>query len=287
MSITVYYIWEVLRSMVYLFEDKESDWNSELFLASYSNTARNKMHFVNGASKLYDEASKWLLSDDVAVYIDMIPDNEFCSDYYRKLKDLVDRQVISTTHKLFVFTIVCSEYYILKYISKHTKLMESQVNLDICLNKEDYRKSLLYISNPGSCKNFEKFCKYVLIHDVQDCARHSRRREDGSCNTEAGNLYTRDCINGSKSKFCENISLLDKSLGLLMQYDCVPGGSMTLNKQEKSFKDADAIHKKLVDEYNAFVLKYYNLGMNVKLSRKGNISVYVDYIHNYASGGVK
>lgn len=269
--------------MIYLFEDDGKDPISKLFLASYSEEAKKKMHFVFGSGNLKRHAAYYLDYDDVAVYIDMVPDNESCSIAYNELKKLVDGS--QAKHKLYVFPIVCSEYYLIRYLVTCKDVMKSLTNAGICLNKGDYRISNLYKAGPSRCKNFEKFCKYIIIHDVIDCARHSRTTESGSVNSQYGVFYANDCKCKHACGWCKQRSLIEKSAGILMQYDCVPSGTVIKNKAPINDADIFKIHKKLVDEYNAFVTKYVDLGMNVKKNNKGHAKVYIGYILN--NGGVK
>lgn len=65
-----------------------------------------------------------------------------------------------------------------------------------------------------------------------------------------GMFYTSDC----KCNGCEKAyRLLNKSLRLLMEYRCVPSGSMAADKDTIDLDEIKQIHKELIQEFNEWV----------------------------------
>lgn len=251
--------------MKYIFEDKADDVLSILFSNAYTQKAKNNFVYAGGNSEAVSAALSLVQNEDVSVYLDMIPGNTECARLYK----ILSREVqLGLTHKLYVFPIVCSEFYFIKYLAGFTDVFKSFDNVNICLNKGDYRKSMLYANGNKACKNFEKFCKYIIIHDVPDCIRHSRRLDNTYNNGVYGKFCTEDCNCSNCSLSCFGLSSIQKSLSLLMQYDAVPSGSLGVNKYGIIHSEVVKIHNKLVDEYTAFLNSYISLGILDKYSKK-------------------
>ncbi len=251
--------------MKYIFEDKADDILSILFSNAYTQKAKNNFVYAGGNSEAVSIALDLVKNEDVAVYLDMIPGNTECARLYK----LLSREIqVGLPNKLYVFPIVCSEFYFIKYLAGFADVFKSFDNVNICLNKGDYRKSALYANGGKACKNFEKFCKYIIIHDVPDCIRHSRRLDNASNNEVYGKFCTENCNCSNCNLSCLGLSSIKKSLGLLMEYDAVPSGSIAINKYDIIHSEVVKIHNKLVDEYIAFLNSYISLGILDKYSKK-------------------
>lgn len=261
--------------MVYLFEDKYDDVLSVLFRGAYPKSIQNKFIYTCGHTNLVKVAEVEILKDDVAVYVDMVPDNIACAGVYKDLRDLA----LKSKNKLLIFPIVCSEYYFISHLDSDTNLLMSKVNSDICLNKGDYRLSNLYMNGNKPCSSFEKFCKFIIKHDVPNCIRHSAICDNGAVNIEYANYYNLDCLCSNSVNKCGEGTLKQKSLLLLMKYDIVPSGTIPCNKTAINYAEAVNIHRKLVDEYNAFVDKYNTLGILDKYSKKQKKSLRIRYTY--------
>ena len=238
--------------MIHLFEDKKDDILSQLFQFAYK--GRNvDIRYSDGSGKLFTIAKDILESSDerIAIYIDMIPGNIECRKIYYKLRSLVkqyDRRII-------ILPIVCSEYYFIRSIHG-TNLIVDNTGVKECLNREYYADSdLIEDTDRKFCKNFEKYCKLILMKCVKDCAKHSRGQDNE--NLKYGVYYTNNCVCTVKDTDCSNKLLKIKSLELLKQYPCVPSNSIfSSHKYEISDADVIEIHKHLVDEYNSMVDLY-------------------------------
>lgn len=175
-------------SMFYIFEDNEMDLLSRLFRASYSNETCNKFVYTSGVGTILRKINTYLDIDDVAVFMDMLPDNVNCSYIYKRLRTISK----TSKHRLIIFPIVCSEYYMIKYLYDYTKYISSHKDVDICLNKGDYRKSSVYAYKGKVCKNFESYCKVILRKYTINCIKHTRLVGDTE-NSMYGLYYTNDC----------------------------------------------------------------------------------------------
>lgn len=243
--------------MIYMFEDSDNDLLSRLFRASYSDETCKKFIYTSGAGKMLKEVPKLIQTDDIAVFIDMLPDNANCKYTYNGLARLQS----GNTNRLLIFPIICSEYYMIKYLYDYTNYIDRNKDVNICLDKGDYRKSSVYIYNGTECKNFEHYCKVILRRYVLDCIKHTRF-QDGIINSMYGTYYENDCKCKNSLDICSNLSLFDKSLRLLSEYKCVPSDG-TNNRRNRKCVDSSIvnIHRELVDDYNDMLNRYIKLGI--------------------------
>ena len=245
--------------MLYLFEDDSRDILSKLYMEAYPEKMRRNFIYVRGNGELYKTAKNYLQYSDIAVFIDMVPDNDTCREIYIDLVGLSKDKNIK--NRLLIFPIVCSEFYMIKSLYKYTQYIDKHhADVNICLNKGDYRKSSIYIHKGKPCKSFEKYCKAVLIRHVTDCVKHTSRFDDGTTNEKYGLYYCEDCLCDKSSDTCEVKGLKKKAIELLSVYDIVPSNSLAINKTCID-NDIINIHRKLVDDYNAMLAKYEALGI--------------------------
>lgn len=232
--------------MIYIFEDNENADISVLFKEAYREYNRNlKFIYVMGNGRLYSEAKKQLElcnNEEVAVYMDMIPCNPDCAKIFRELSKLSRKN----NYRVIIMPIVCAEYYMIKSLEDKDFINDEHIK---CINKEQHFKSdLLKNDNYAAkyCKNFEKYCKYILkFTSKRDCIKPMNVDKK-----IRGEYYRQDCLCSKPDNECKSLSLINKSLALLSQYQYVPAltGRVT--------SDAWEIHRKLVEEYNNFVTKY-------------------------------
>ena len=246
--------------MIYLFEDDKDELLSKLFLASYRDEALDRIKYCCGNAKLLDEAIGILrnTTENVACYLDSVPGNKQIIQIYKDLAQLSK----DNSYRVIVFPIVCSEYYFIKSLCNNTKYMEFNKDVSICINKGDFTKSDVF-NDPVKgkiCKNFEKYCKVILLNYVRDCINISRGYPIE--NEKYGAYYTEDCICKFGDSACRRVTLIEKSIQLLSEYDCVPSGSIKSVKTPISNDGVWDIHRKLVDEFNSFNTFYKN---NVKM----------------------
>lgn len=258
--------------MIYLFEDNEKDVLSKLYMQAYPDEIRKNFVYTKGNGDLIKFADIYLKSSDVAVFIDMVPDNENCRDIYLDLVKLsVDPKY---SNRLLIFPIVCSEYYMIKSLCKYTEYIDKDHNdVKICLDCGDYRQSTVYTYGGRVCKNFEKYCKIILKRHVIDCIKHKSRFDDGSVNEKYSLYYCEDCLCDKSDSLYNIRSLKDKAIELLSVYDVVPSGSLTTHIQCIDSSIA-SIHRKLVDDYNKMLANYIKLGIIRYTKKKAKNIVY-------------
>lgn len=173
-----------------VFEDYPDDLLSLLFKAAYPHVAAVDFKYSKGNGALVSLAETVLLNSEetIFVYLDTIPGNESISKVYYNLKKLV----IKYPGRLWVFPIVCAEYYFIRAFHEPC-YKKSDIEINTVLNKGDYRLSRLLCepNNKMYVKNFEKFCKLTLVENYIDCIKHTRGIKE--CNQEYGLFYNTDC----------------------------------------------------------------------------------------------
>lgn len=216
--------------MKVIFEDSKHKGTSKLFRYAYKND--DMFIYTDGNSSLIDKVTSLASSGEtIAVYIDTVPGNKYIKKTYRRLRSL------AINHKnIFVFPIVCSEYYIVKAFGD-----SNIADVNTCINKGNIFKTDSYINNTWTCRNFEKYCKFIMNNYMRSCFKDNGK--------DIGKFYicSCDCID------CMNtFTLIEKSLRLLMEYPCVPSGSCGANKNTIADAELKNIHKRLVAEFNSF-----------------------------------
>ena len=232
--------------MIYIFEDREDDVISQLFKVAYDEATYSKFIYANGNGSIVSIVDEKLENtrECIVVFLDMVPGNKDIVKIYHSLK----KRYITSNGRVLVLPIICSEYYFIKSIA-NTNLVKVNANvIDTCVQRGLYFNSEIIQTEEDRrfCKNFEKFCKLILIKGVIDCAKHS---------SAYGVYYTTDCKCNNPLHNCEDTQLLEKSIRLLSKYPCVPKG----NKGDSvalSGDDIAQIHRDLVDSFNEMSTKY-------------------------------
>lgn len=250
--------------MIYMLEDEKDDILSKLFREAYPKEIADKFVYTNGSGNIEGALLNVMNNSNerVGIFLDTIPGNRDCTSVYYKLRAISD----SYPDRVVVFPIVCSEYYIIKLLSSQG-LMIKHSDVDICLNKLDFTTSEIY-NNPETgkqCKNFEKFCKFVIKNYAVNCALNTPGRYHE--NLEYSFYYCKDCLCGDDGcyinhEYCSKASLKHKALKLLSMYRCVPGCTLAIQKESIDFNKALKISNELVDEFNAFS-EYYK-ALNIR-----------------------
>lgn len=231
--------------MIYVFEDLKGDLLSELFMQSYDDCS---FVYAEGAGNLMNIVSKLLTdtSEMVAVYLDVVPDNRETVRIYNNLKQLS----IKNGLRVIVFPIACTEYYFIKSLPEH--LFKSKECVRICLDRGYWKDSDLIETEEDTkfVKNFEKFCKLILLKNVASCVQHTR--------TSAlyGYYYKKRCLCENSEDECSPQTILDKSLKYVQQYPFIPSLNFKGDIVDTSVETAWFIHKKLIDDFNKMVGLY-------------------------------
>lgn len=203
-------------------------------------------------------------NDTIIVYMDMIPGNKDCITIYNRLKKVSK----DNDFRVIIFPIVCAEFYMLKSI-KNTQLFIDYKEVLQCINKQPHILSKLMDSTDKAkyCKNFEKYCKYLLKFGVKKhCIKPYNKITD-----ENGEYYRNSCLCELATSECAMLNILDKSVQLLNQYRYVPSGSYAKNKRCMTDEEAWCVHKKLVENYNEFVENYRVADHKSSLNKYKNI----------------
>lgn len=231
--------------MIFVFEDKKSDLLSKLFMTAYKSC---NFIYTEGNGNLVKEVTSIIKSTEerIVVFLDTIPDNKDTINIYNTLK----RLSLKNDYRVIVMPIVCSEYYFI--CSLPSSMFVSRLGLDICLDKKYWKNSeLVATSDKKFTKNFEKYCKLVLLKNVKDCAKHSRSNND-----LYGFYYCKDCLCNSSDLFCEDKSLLEKAISYVSKYPVYPAknylGDCTICSIDKLWE----IHRVLVDDFNIMANGY-------------------------------
>ena len=248
-----------------LFEDKEDDLLSKLFRAAYPENITKYFKYCNGNAQLPIEAEKLLKTGEkVIVYLDSVPGNKHIIDVYNELYKLH----MKYGNKLIVYNIVCAEYYFLKAFGRDKDICIKQEDLDIVLNRDIYYHSSVIqtTQDKAYAKNFEKYCKLVLMKNYSDCVRHSRGSEENNdINGSYGYFYEQNCKCIKNYDSCVTRTLRQKALNYIRQYPCLPSGYF--GSENNKILDYDGIvlkHRQLVDSFNLFIDKYNNDSETIK-----------------------
>lgn len=230
-----------------IFEDNEKDDIQRLLKASYTDTSN--IVWANGASNITYEIKRLGKENEYYVFMDLVPDNIETYLSYCKIKSSV-----KNGYRVIIFPIPCIEYYLIKMLLNIGILEDSKALRDL-IDRKDYAK-LAYIKDERDrryIKTFERLCKVVIARVDKECARKSNE-SDRINDSLKGTLYRHDCP--CKYNKCMNMTLINKSFELLLQFPCIPAGSIHSNTKKLSWEDCIVIHRSLVDEYNRDVENY-------------------------------
>lgn len=241
--------------MIFIFEDHEEDIISKFFKKAYSDNIANSFIYAKGNGNIKNIAKQTLTmtNDTVVVFFDTIPGNKETWKIYKTLRDMS----IQVNYRMIVLPLVCMEYYLIKAL-KNSQVIIDNTGIDICINKDLYFNSPLISTadDKTMVKNFEKYCKLILIKNLKACACHS-----GKTTVQCyGAYYINDCLCEFKDNECCQEKLCSKLKNYLSQFDYVPENSITGNSKILSTEEVWDIHRKLVQEYNEMVNYYIHSG---------------------------
>lgn len=243
--------------MKILFEDKEEDVLSKLFRVAYVDTSN--FIYTNGNGNLAPKAEEILSTsqETVVVYMDAIPGNASIQSVYYKLRALSKK----FAGRIWIFPIICSEFYFIRTLDR-SHIMDLEA-YEVCIRKAPFETTALFKKNIEKCKNYEKFCKLLLITGVDKCIKHTRENND-----LYGVYYETDCVCAS-AKGCKELSLLEKSRKLLSEYRYIPKDTAEESERKYSNEKMKEIHRQFVFEYNLWSdqLQKTNLNRNCKFKK--------------------
>lgn len=222
--------------MKVIFEDHKNALLSRLFRECYPDSVKSNFIYAKGSGNILSEIKKISPNENIYIYIDSIPGNESI----RKVWNYIAVEARQRGN-IIMFPIVCSEYYFLKAFGDR-----SDKDINICVNKGNYFNSTAYLTDRKECRNFEKFCKYLTRHNLKDCMSLDSRSDLYEV------FYTQDCLCKDSENACISMTLLEKSVRLIAQYECVPTGSNQSVKTNLSNSKIIDIHRDMVTEFNRF-----------------------------------
>ena len=255
--------------MIYVFEDHEEDIISKFFRKAYPDSISKAFIYAKGNAQVGKIVDNLLqtTNDIIVVYLDTIPGNKHTAKIYSELS----KKSQLAQYRVIVLPVICMEYYLVKSL-KDSQVMKCLTGVDICINKDLYFNSALLTTTDDKkfVKNFEKYCKLILIKNLKKCAAHSGKLTE-QC---YGIYYSNDCTCQFIELDCEKEELKTKIHRYLSQFDCVPTNSIIAGGKPLSMNDMWSIHRKLVQGYNDMVEFYINSGdSNVDVSQYKRIKV--------------
>lgn len=259
--------------MIFVYEDKETDVLSQLFRKAYEAHCSNSFIYAGGNGNIVCMVKSILNSrdDNIIVFLDTIPGNRSINKIYRELKKLS----AGNHYRVIVMNIVCAEYYFICSIKDNKNLFKRLDGIDICFNKDLFTKSALIETeeDKNKAKNFEGYCKLILIKCVIDCIRHSRRLENGELNHLYSLYYVGSCRCEYADTTCSEMSILNKAVNYVLEYPCIPIDGFLANVPYDTGEDMWKLHRKLVDEFNDMCDRYEksDTRQDYKYSRIGYI----------------
>ena len=234
--------------MKFIFEDNENDLISQFLISMCPEQASN---FIFACGNTYEaDIVTDLLNDSaesIICFLDTIPGNSCILRIYNDLLRLSK----SSNRKMIVLPIVCMEYYVIKFLAGSQTVLSTD-DLNICLEKDFYLNSPLLVSDADVqfCKNFEKYCKLVLIKSFKDCARHSGKQT----NSLYGKYYFENCRCSLSSSNCLSEILNLKYNRFWEQFPCILNDPhLDLDTSYDYFLH---LHRSLVCAYNEMVDHY-------------------------------
>ena len=241
--------------MRYIFEDDNRDIFSKMFQKAFSEETLKNITYAQGNSKIQSVVEDMLMktSEDIIVYMDLIPDNKCTVMLYRDLRRISMRN----KYRVIVLPMICMEKTIVKLLRSY-RVINDEYETNIVENILDWRKSRIITTEQDKefVRNFEKYCKLVIMKLPYDCAKK------GSVHDKSikYKFYTDDCKCGHSVNTCIDALLGDKVRDLLFLMPCFPRVDTSKTQMlAESIGRVDLwdIHRKLVDRYNEAAKRYY------------------------------
>lgn len=246
--------------MIYIFEDNAEDIQSRFFVQGYPKEISKDFIYAKGNGNIYNIAENYLktTSEYIVSYLDTIPGNKEIWTIYNKLRALS----LKYNCRLIVLPLICAEYYLVKSL-KDTQVLLDNTGVDICINKDIYMDSPLLKTQQDIefCKNFEKYCKLILMKNLKECANHSGKED----NDNYGNYYLKDCICNVGEPFCKEERNCDKVQRYLRQFEYIPENSY-IETVKLTVDELWEVHRNLVTIFNEMV-EYYAKNDNVTMKK--------------------
>lgn len=234
--------------MLYFYEDGKSSLIPKLLLTLYPD--RSDIIFTEGAGNLARDVRTALKnSDECAVaFLDAVPQNKQALIYYGDLADAA----ADYPNRVMPLPIVCSEYYFLKSL-KYQPVFKDKSLVEFCLSKQYYKDLPHLIGHEHHAVTFERFCKFVCRDYLHRCCYI---RTKGRTPEDIRIYNVRDCRCEKCLEGCVDADILEKARRLAAQYPCVPVNPLGGATKVLTWSDLKTLHRKLVAEFNTWVISY-------------------------------
>lgn len=175
-----------------MFEDSREDVLSKLFRQAYDKNTSDKFVYCDGNDKLVNEVSRAVRESNEAVYVflDATPDNKNIHSKYMRMTR-INKEIAD--NRLWVFPIVCAEYYFIKAFNDKRYLC-CDIDFSRVIAKEEFKNSKVIETERDAkfARNFERFCKLITKKCYIDCMKHTR--EVDGLNYKYELFYSEDCL---------------------------------------------------------------------------------------------
>lgn len=236
--------------MKYIFEDSKDDAISILFEALYDKNILRNFIYSNGNGNLANELDRLDENEDVAVFLDLVPDNRDTVRIYNKIIGYKKR-----FKSFIVFPIPCREYYYIKSLFMTQAMIQGYLDsIKSCLDINYYKDSDI-LSDGDRARTFEKFCKIVAIKGFIDCAKLTGRKIE---------YFENDCVCTNNNGCANEYTIKIKLRSILAAYMCVSSGSNCEGCKKLSRDECMDIHNELVQQYNEACEKFRKHGIKCK-----------------------
>lgn len=237
-----------------LFEDSKEDVLSELYRAAYPIEVQQTFVYANGNGYIAGKAEELLkTSNRLLIFADTIADNESMRTLQERYATVVNRH---KDKEVFVFNIVCAEYYFIKAFQDIFKKYLGAAVIEDLLCKRPYINSPLLVTEQDKkfAKTFEKYCKLVIKKMPKNCINTSSMFKDGCIsNTMYGMFYKRDCLCEESDAECVPSTVSEKSALYTGSYPCRVYLCTDQKKVKLTNDELVDLHRRLVNEHNQWV----------------------------------
>lgn len=232
--------------MLYIFEDNGEKALSKLFKSAYPEEVVKRFIFAEGNGELEGKVRKNINKTDfIAVFIDIVPDNEHAITIFDELLDMEEYEFKG---KLFIMPIICAEYYFIKSIYNSGLRINNRESAELCVSRGFYKNDAEIKSTQDllKCKNYEKYCKFVRNRSLMSCMQDDRKPK------EVYMLSNCRCVEYN-SDGCTDETVIDKALKLIQEYDAVPTRSYSTKISSINMSRAREIRRKFIERHNQIV----------------------------------
>lgn len=246
--------------MIYIFEDGPGQSLQKLILQCYpKDRFNNDIFFTSGnrniLAKLDELIGSGRTTEDIVIYLDLVPDNKNTRLVYQQL----DKEYKNKFRRLIVLPIPCIEYYYIIAQQRQERFIKDPKSVNIAIHRGWHQNSQLksQYEDRRTYWQFEKFCKLVVKRGLIDCLHNwtANTHHIEYFQTHCKNCRREKCfcIDGNRPSFQINV----KKKNLLYAFPCVPSGSSWYEPTRlMEWGDLITLHRRLVGQYNLMCDRY-------------------------------